>query len=143
MTDINCSGALIYAKNTNRVLVLQKRDGKHSKTWGLVGGTNLDAETPWDGLLREINEEIGSTINFIKVIPLERFVSHDSKFSFRTYFCIIENEFLPILSDEHIGYAWADLNDLPKPLHQGLGLSLKNKVIQTKIQTIIEILDLL
>ena len=34
---IDCSGALIFSKVTKRFLLLQKKDGKHSKTWGLVG----------------------------------------------------------------------------------------------------------
>lgn len=143
MNIINCSGALIYAKSTNRVLLLQKRAGKHESTWGLVGGTNLDDENPWEGLLREINEEVGTLLDFIKVLPLERFVSFDKKFTFRTYFCIIEDEFIPIISDEHMAYAWADIWNPPKPLHRGLSLSLRNKIIQSKIQTIIEIVDLL
>jgi 8-oxo-dGTP pyrophosphatase MutT (NUDIX family) len=143
MIEINCSGALIYARNTNRMLVLQKNDGKHVNTWGLVGGKNMDNENPWEGLQREIIEEVGFSINFIKVLPLERFVSHDNHFTFRTYFCIVDNEFIPILSDEHRGYSWAQIFNLPKPLHQGFHLSLKNKVIQEKINTIIQIVDLL
>jgi ADP-ribose pyrophosphatase YjhB (NUDIX family) len=61
VTDkIICSGALFYAKSTGRFLLLQKASGKHAGTWGLVGGTNIDGETAWQGLQREVVEEIGS-----------------------------------------------------------------------------------
>jgi 8-oxo-dGTP pyrophosphatase MutT (NUDIX family) len=143
MNTIDCSGAIIFSRITNRMLVLQKNDGKHVNTWGLVGGKNMDNENPWEGLQREIVEEVGVFLNFIKVIPLERFVSYDHHFTFRTYFCIIDNEFIPILSDEHRGYSWAPIFNLPKPIHRGLNLSIRNKIIQSKIQTIIEIIDLL
>lgn len=142
VTDqIVCSGALFYAKSTHRFLFLQKAHGKHLGTWGLVGGTNVQGETAWQGLQREIVEEIGATPTVLKTIPLETFVSNDKIFNFHTYFCIIEDEFIPKLSTEHNGWGWFNLQNPPKPLHSGLSLSLRNKVIQTKIQTIIDIIN--
>ncbi len=140
-TLIDCSGALICAKNTKRFLLLQKKDGRHATRWGLVGGTNNIGESAWQGLQREIQEELGLVPNIKKTIPLEKFVSNDSLFNFHTYFCIVESEFVPTLSDEHIAWGWFDLNTLPKPVHKGLDLSLRNRIIQTKIQTIIDIID--
>lgn len=140
---IVCSGALFYAKNTKRFLLLQKAKGKHQGTWGLVGGTNNENETAWQGLQREISEEIGSMPDIIKTIPLETFVSNDTVFNFHTYLCIIENEFMPVLSDEHQGWAWCTVDGAPKPLHQGLRSSFSNKTIRTKLQTVFDIVDLI
>lgn len=140
---IVCSGALIYAKSTKRFLLLQKSHGKHSGTWGLVGGTNLLNENPWQGLQREIIEEIGSMPNLIKIIPLETFVSNDAVFNFHTYLCVIEHEFVPILSDEHCAWAWSTIDYAPKPLHQGLRNSFSSKTIRTKVQTIFDLIDLI
>jgi len=83
--QIVCSGALFYAKSTRRFLLLQKATGKHRGTWGLVGGTNIEGETAWQGLQREIVEEVGDIPTIIKTIPLETFVSNDSVFNFHTY----------------------------------------------------------
>ena len=138
---IDCSGALICARNTHRFLLLQKQEGKHAGKWGLVGGTNLVNETAWQGLQREIEEELGAMPDIKKTIPLERFVSNDSMFNFHTYFCVVDAEFVPTLSDEHVAWGWFDLNNLPKPVHKGLDLSLRNRIIQTKIQTVLDILD--
>lgn len=138
---IICSGALICSQDTNRFLLVQKSHGKHAGTWGLVGGTNLVGENPWQGLQREMEEEIGSLPYIKKTLPLEKFVSNDSIFNFHTYFCVVEKEFIPVLSHEHDAWGWFDLSRLPKPVHRGLDLSLKNKVIQTKIQTVIDIID--
>lgn len=142
MKDIICSGALIYALNTNRFLFLHRANGKHKDAWGLVGGTNESGESPWSALQREILEEIG-TVDIIKVIPLESFVSNDNAFQFHTYLGIVEEEFLPILNDEHTGYAWVSLGKWPKSLHHGLRNTLQNKTIQTKLQTVIEVIGLL
>ena len=144
LTDkIVCSGALFYAKSTRRVLMLQKAQGKHAGTWGLVGGTNLQNENPWQGLQREIQEEIGSMPVVIKTIPLETFVSNDKVFNFHTYLCVIQDEFVPILSDEHCAWAWSTIDYAPKPLHQGLRNSFSNKTIRTKLQTVFDLLGII
>ena len=140
---IVCSGALIYAKNTKRLLLLQKATGKHAGTWGLVGGTTVEGENPWQGLQREITEEIGFIPNILKTIPIETFVSNDTIFNFHTYLCVIQDEFTPILSNEHCGYAWVNIDNAPKPLHQGLRNSLSSKIIRTKIQTIFDLIELI
>jgi 8-oxo-dGTP pyrophosphatase MutT (NUDIX family) len=138
---IDCSGALICAKNTKRFLLLQKSIGKHSGHWGLVGGMTQSGETAWQGLCREIEEELGLLPDIKKTIPLEKFVSNDSLFNFHTFFCVVSEEFIPNLSDEHIAWGWFVLDKLPKPVHKALDLSLRNKIIQTKIQSIIDIID--
>ena len=140
---IVCSGALFYAKSTKRFLLLQKAHGKHAGTWGLVGGTNLQNENPWQGLKREVDEEIGAMPKVIKTIPIETFVSNDTVFNFHTFLCVIEDEFVPVLSAEHFGWAWVTIDHAPKPLHQGLRNSFGNKIIRTKLQTIFDIVELI
>ena len=141
--QIVCSGALFYAKSARRFLLLQKAHGKHEGTWGLEGGTNIQGETPWQGLQREIIEEIGDIPKILKTIPLETFVSNDRIFNFHTYLCVISNEFVPVLSDEHQGWAWATIDNVPKPLHQGLRNSFSSKTIRTKLQTVFDLVDLI
>lgn len=144
LTDkIICSGALFYAKTTGRFLLVQKANGKHAGAWGLVGGTNITGETPWQGLEREIQEEIGFIPSIIKTIPLETFVSNDKVFNFHTYLCVVDSEFVVTLSDEHCAWAWANIDYAPKPLHQGLRNSFSNKIIKTKLQTIFDLVDLM
>lgn len=144
VTDkIVCSGALIYAKSTRRFLLVQKAHGKHAGTWGLVGGTNLQDENPWQGLIREVEEEIGSVPKILKTIPIETFVSNDTVFNFHTYLCVVEDEFIPVLSNEHIAWAWSTVDYAPKPLHQGLRNSFSSKTIRTKLQTIFDLIELI
>jgi ADP-ribose pyrophosphatase YjhB (NUDIX family) len=142
MSDIVCSGALFYALNTKRFLFLHRAQGKRKDLWGLVGGTNEGVETPWEGLSREITEEIG-VVKIKKTVPLESFVSTDSRFQFHTYLCFVENEFIPTLNNEHDGYAWTSFSKWPKTLHQGLRNTLQNKSIQNKIKTVIEVVEVL
>lgn len=140
--SIVCSGALFYSKKTKRVLLLQKSSGKHGGSWGLVGGTTNEGENPWQGLQREVQEEIGFFPTVLKTIPIETFVSNDAVFNFHTYLCVIENEFVPELSDEHCGWCWSTIDNSPKPLHQGLKNSFSSKIIRAKLQTVLDLIDL-
>jgi len=123
--------------------LLQKATGKHQGTWGLVGGTTEFKETPWQGLTREIHEEIGFNPDIIKAISLETFVSNDAVFYFHTYLCVIENEFIPTLSGEHSAYTWCSVDFPPRPLHQGLRNSFGSKIIKAKLQTIFDLIQLI
>ena len=139
MKNIICSGAIFYTLNTNRFLFLHRAQSKQNNVWGLVGGTNNETELPWEGLKREIIEEIGKLPLIQKTIPLETFVSDDRHFFYHTYLCIIEKEFIPTLNEEHNGYAWVDYKKWPKPLHRGLLSTLTSKTNQQKFETIFEI----
>ena len=69
--NIVCSCALFYSTGTKRFLFLQRTDKKTAGAWGLVGGKSKYSESAFEGLKREIQEEVGNTPKFKKVIPLE------------------------------------------------------------------------
>lgn len=140
--NIVCSGALFYTLKTKRFLLLYRKNGKRSEQWGIVGGTNEAEETPWTGLKREVEEEIGFLPEIKKTIPLETFISSDAHFQFHTYLCVIEEEFIPRLNCEHDGYAWVGFNNWPKPLHQGLRNTLSSKVNRAKLETVFKMVEL-
>jgi 8-oxo-dGTP pyrophosphatase MutT (NUDIX family) len=142
LDNIICSGAIVYALNTKRFLFLHRAQGRHNNLWGLVGGTNEGAETPWEGLKREIFEEVGE-VDIIKTMPLETFISNDTRFHFHTYLCVIQEEFMPALNVEHNGYAWVEFGKWPKPLHHGLNNTLRHKVNLEKLKTVFKVIDLL
>lgn len=140
MTNIVCSGGLFLSRETKRFLFLLRTQGKTAGTWGLVGGKKEPGDhTPYDTLKREIQEEIGKSPAIKKVVPLELFVSNDQQFHYHTYVLIVDKEFIPILNEEHAGYAWCDFNSWPKPLHQGVKTSLSNKSIRSKIEILLEL----
>ncbi len=62
--NIICSGALFYAVNTKRFLFLQRNDAKTRGMWALVGGRMKYTESAFEGLKREIEEEVGAVAAF-------------------------------------------------------------------------------
>ena len=143
MKKIICSGALFYTLDTHRFLLLHRTRSKQNNVWGLVGGTNEGSETPWEGLKREIVEEIGSMPDIRKTIPLETFISNDDHFNFHTYLCVVKEEFIPKLNNEHDGYAWVSFGKWPRPLHQGLTNTLRSKTNQQKLETVFKLIDMI
>jgi 8-oxo-dGTP pyrophosphatase MutT (NUDIX family) len=138
---IICSGGLFLSKETNRFLFLLRNQGRTAGTWGLVGGKQEPNDaTAYQALEREIQEEVGKTPPIKKVIPLELYTSEDHNFQFNTYVLLVDKEFIPTLNKEHVGYAWCNHENWPKPLHQGVKRSLTSKINRTKIELILEIL---
>jgi len=134
-------GALLLSNKTKRSLFLLRDNDSHSNTWGLVGGKVEDTESVMEALRREILEEVGKELEINKTIPLELFRSDDGNFEYHTFVCIIDEEFIPNLSDEHKGYCWCDVDSFPKPLHPGLWSSLNNEEIQQKLNTVKDVLE--
>lgn len=132
MSKSNTSaGIFFYATYTNRFLFLLRND-KDATFWGIPGGKLEKDETIIQGLERECIEETQYFPTNPKLIPIQKFVNNT--FTYHTFFCPIENEFIPILNEEHIGYCWVDVNNYPKPLHPGLFNTVNFDVVKDKLE---------
>ena len=129
-------GVWFYSVTTDRYLYLMRDDTKHPGSWGLPGGKAEVGESLLVAMKRECEEEIGGFPDFVKLVPLEMFTSEDGKFSYHTFFCAVDQEFIPTLNHEHLGYAWIDSENWPRPLHPGLWSTVNFEVIKDKIESI-------
>jgi 8-oxo-dGTP pyrophosphatase MutT (NUDIX family) len=141
-SNLKACGAIIYATSTNRVLFLLRNTERYNDTWGLAGGKVEGEETIIEALRRELLEEIDFDLINTKIVPLELFTSRDNKFQYHTFVCIVDEEFIPNLNDEHKGYCWCNINNYPKPLHPGLWSSWSNKEIKRKLKTLQDVLKI-
>jgi 8-oxo-dGTP pyrophosphatase MutT (NUDIX family) len=135
MQDIIGAGVFFFSRATNRFLFLLRNDPRNLGNWGLPGGKMESGESLSEGIKRECIEEMQFFPEDGKLIPLQKFTNR--QFTYHTFFCEIENEFLPILNDEHMGYCWIDSDQYPKPLHPGLFNSINLEVVQGKINQLI------
>lgn len=134
-TKVISAGVFFYAANTKRFLYLLRNDLKNPGAWGIPGGKIDENETLFQGVERECMEEIDFFPSMAKLIPIQKFVNNT--FTYHTFFCKLEHEFIPVLNDEHIGYCWIDYKEYPKPLHPGLFNTVNFDVVKDKLQKLI------
>lgn len=123
------AGIFFYCTLTNRFLYLMRSDSNYA--WGVPGGKIESDETLLEGLERECMEEIGYFPNTAKLIPIQKFVNNN--FTYHTFFCAVENEFVPKLNDEHVGYAWIGDGQHPRPMHPGLFSTINIDIVKNKL----------
>jgi 8-oxo-dGTP pyrophosphatase MutT (NUDIX family) len=134
--SVKAAGVWFLAQQTGRYLYLLRNDLKHPGAWGLPGGKIEPNETLLGGMERECTEELGSFPEYKQMMPLEKFTSADGVFEYHTWVCVVEQEFVPVLNNEHLGYAWLDRGHWPKPMHPGLWNTVNLDAIQDKIAII-------
>lgn len=116
-----------------KIFVSNAQRFKTSQQLGLAGGKCEAGETLLDTIHRECWEELG--LNFVnaKFLPIEKFTSSDGAFCYHTFFCQANKEFIPVLNNEHIGYAWIDSGTWPKPMHPGLWSTVNLESVREKV----------
>lgn len=127
------AGVFFYSKKTGRYLYLLRSDHR-SPTWSMPGGGIEQDETLLAGITRECNEEIGIFDSSWKLIPIQKFTN--GNFVYHTFFCQVEDEFIPELNHEHIGYAWVRSGLYPKPLHPGLFSTVNIDIVIEKLNSL-------
>jgi len=129
---MNGAGVFFYCRLTDRFLFLLRNEKSNNNFWGIPGGKIQQEETLFEGIERECIEEINFFPHQAKLIPIQKFVNNN--FTYHTFFCEIENEFIPVLNQEHCGYAWVGNNQYPKPLHPGLFTTVNFDVVREKLK---------
>ena len=118
------AGILFLSKNTKRILLILENQKWTVPTFPRKATLLEDVR----GLLEDYSQG--------KIIPIELYLSEDKGFEYGTYICLVDQEFLTTASDT---ICWSDINCLPKQLHTGLKTTLNSSVIRTKIDTVLEL----
>lgn len=135
---LNARGCFIYARDTGRFLFLLNNDcGRFAYMWGIPGGKQEPGESARDCIVREIEEETGYKI-LTNFIPVESYTNDRGSFSYSTYFCSVNREFIPTLSDEHCGYCWVPLDNFPRPMHIGVYNCMREELTRDILKELIK-----
>ena len=118
------AGLLFLAKTTGRILLILENQRWTVPTFARSASLLEDSESALK------DHATG------RILPIELYLSEDRGFEYGTYVCVVDEEFLTQASKT---ICWADLNHLPKQLHNGLKVTLNNSLIRTKIETIMEL----
>jgi len=120
------AGLLFLAKNTGRILLISEDSRWTVPTFGRKS------------TLLEDSQDLISSYSNGRLLPIELYLSEDRGFEYGTYVCLVDQEFLTTATPT---LCWAQLDYLPKNLHNGLKTTLNNQIIRTKIETILELDD--
>ena len=75
-----------------------------------------------------------------KLNPLDVYQSKDKNFYYYSFVYIVDEEFMPPkLNGESAGYAWVNIGQWPKPLHNGAKVTLSYNKGTEKLHTILKI----
>ena len=135
------AGVVFLAKDTGRCM-LQLREGnkRFNHTWGFWGGIIEKGETPFECIQREVEEEIGVVPELQKLNPIDVYQSKDKNFYYYSFVYVVDKEFMPPrINGESAGYAWVNIGQWPKPLHNGAKITLTKNGGTEKLHTILEI----
>tara|TARA_B100000927_G_scaffold247999_1_gene211459 strand:- start:147 stop:581 length:435 start_codon:yes stop_codon:yes gene_type:complete len=135
------AGVVFLAKDTGRCM-LQLREGnkRFNHTWGFWGGIMEKGETPFECIQREVEEEIGVVPELQKLNPIDVYQSKDKNFYYYSFVYVVDKEFMPPrINGESAGYAWVNIGQWPKPLHNGAKITLIKNGGTEKLHTILEI----
>lgn len=138
---IVAAGVVFLAIDTGKCLLqLRNSDKKFKHTWGFWGGIINSDESVYQGIQRELQEEIGLVPELQKLNPLDVYQSRDKNFYYYSFVYVVDKEFLPPkLNSESAGYAWVNIGNWPKPLHAGAKTTLYNNSGTAKLDTILSI----
>lgn len=132
-------GTLIVSVSSETVLLGLRAPYKtHAMSWALFGGMMEEGESPKQGLLRELGEELGFVPDIAKIYPFDVYQSRDRHFKYYSYVVVVEDEFVPVLNKESAGYCWVKLGNWPKPMHQGAKFSFCNQKAIERIRLILD-----
>lgn len=113
------AGALFYCPETeNFLILLRSDDGDDGNCWCGLGGGRDDNEPLEMTVRRESFEEAGLPIDHPMELRRVGTIHHPDGFKFTNYLGLVNEEFLPVLNDEHKGYQWCKWRDFPPNMHQ-------------------------
>jgi mutator protein MutT len=133
-------GVVFLALDTGRVMLqLRNSDKRFRHHWGFWGGMIEAGETPYEALVRELDEEIGMVPDISKLNPIDVYQSANGEFMYYSFVAVVGKEFSPMLNQESAGYAWVDIGVWPQPLHEGARVTLTRNRGSEKLHTILNI----
>ncbi len=106
--------AIILDATNEKILVIKRKGGIHSRKWAFPGGVVELGETCEDALRREIREEVGIKMGrIIKKVGKFEFLREDNKRTIGESFLVsVKNKKIKINKSEIEEFRWATIEEL-------------------------------
>ena len=108
MQTINVVAAII--KSGNKVFITKRGHGEFKGKWEFLGGKIEPSETGEEAVVREIKEELRSTVKVLKFFGEIKDVHGDRCFNVKFYICELVDGNLELT--EHLASKWVEPKDI-------------------------------
>ena len=120
-SSIRKGAGILFLTDDRKALFLKRGNGgDFPGSWCVPGGTTEDGETAEQTAEREATEELGFLPEGERARLITALPNGDGRPEFTTFVQKIDTEFAPQLNGEHVGWAWAPIDQPPEPLHPGM-----------------------
>lgn len=126
--DFKIAVKAFIVKNGKLLLVQRPRDVKHKPgVWDIPGGRLEVWESPFDGLKREVREEIGvNSLDIRLPLQIQHFTRDDGQKITMLIFLATFGEDKVVLSQEHTEFKWVSLETSNVEIPEWLTGAVKN-----------------
>lgn len=108
--------SIVIVNEENKILITQRSEmkKKYPLYWEIIGGACLRNETSKDGIIREVNEEIGIIVNKSDLNLFKTVINDNKKYikDIYVYKNNINNEEINFQDKEVRSYIWINYSDL-------------------------------
>ncbi len=103
-----------FIEVNQKFLILKRTSLDEMGKWCFSGGKLEKKETPKQGLIREVLEEVGLFLPLKDIQPVEKFYIKKNCIDFILHVFYIQLPYLPniLLNHEHSEYLWASIDEL-------------------------------
>lgn len=105
-----------YDETGLHLLLIERKNPADGKSWAVPGGFIEDKETPENAAVRELKEETGVSLTFMKQFHTFGEVKRDPRFrviSIAHYILMDKKNIVPKANDDAKTAQWVNLNELP------------------------------
>ena len=134
------AGVLIYARDTERFLLVRRSDlVTQPNLWSIPGGTVDEGESIEDAAIREVYEETAIDLSNSPIILLARTkLDTVPRSEYYTYAAILNKEINPVLNWESSAARWIQLDSIPLQRHPGIDLLLANSQAGERLHSFVQ-----
>lgn len=131
------AGALYYCPETDHFLLMLRADDgtPDGNTWCCLGGGVDDDDPSLEHTVRrESFEEAGLAMDAPMELHYVATKRYPDGFKFHNYLALVDEEFIPIINEEHQSYQWCRFQDFPANMHKGMMETFMSPVGQAALK---------
>lgn len=98
----------------NKILLVKRERGDFANLWAIPGGKVEECEHLDTAIMREMYEEIGISMEFVKLLGTATEIMHDKNSTSMLYICLLNMENENLISTPEFETKWFSIDEIKK-----------------------------